>query len=129
MGIVADVALVVGLHSIERDQHEANRVQPGRNGNWNGEDLDTGAAKQKYVGENDSAYAARSAVGAVFMMSVHIEGEQVSAQDRSEIDQKEMRVPGEALHRAAKQIQTEHVQQQMRPIRVQKARSNQPVVL
>lgn len=127
MGIVTNISAIVLFHSIERIQDEANRVDPGWNGNGQVEHLDFPAWEKQHVSEDNTANAARCAVCLIDVMPMNVERKQTAADDRAEINSQEFRPAVDELNELGETIQADHVQDQVGPAGMQKGRGDEAI--
>jgi hypothetical protein len=118
-----------GLQAMEGEGHKPDDIEPARNRNGDKEQVDAASREKEDIGKDHSANSTGGAIGAVFMVAMHVQGQQVPAQHRPEIEQQKMQVSDPHFHRASKQVQAEQVEQQVLPMGVQKGGGYLAVIL
>src|SRR5690348_15927539 len=81
------------------------------------------------MSKNQPANPAGGPVGTVLVMPVHIQGEQVPAHYRAEVNPQELLGAKQEFENGPEEIEADHVQGQVTPVGMQETRGDQAIIL
>ena len=80
-------------------------------------------------GEKDAAHAPRCPQRPIVVVLVQVERQQIPADDAAQVDEEKRDQPNAQLDVNAKRVETDHIEDQVEPVAVQKATQDQAMIL
>src|SRR5262249_38143298 len=118
MSIVTNV-VTLRFDAVKGTEHEGDGIEPTGNHIRERKEAHPAARKNEDVREDDPADAAGGSISPIIMVPVNQQREQAAAQNRPHIDCEEFPYAEEQFDVAAKQVEADHVEDQVHPVGVQ----------